>query len=77
MLFLYKKTCISYPVLDPEGGYEQEEKIFGDQLRELRINYTQNVVIRYMTINSKRNKFDNFSSIIEKHVDVLVIAETK
>ena len=30
-----------------------------------------------MRIYSIRNEFDNFSSIIEKHVDVLVIAETK
>ena len=68
---------ISYPIQKPEAGYEQEETFFGDQIRDLRIKYPKNVVISYLNINWIRNKFENFSSIIEKHVDVLVIAETK
>ncbi len=68
---------ISYPAHNPEAGYEQEEQFFGDQIKELRMKYPQNVVISYLNINLILNKFENFTSIIEKHVDVLVIAETK
>ena len=68
---------ILIPIQNPEAGNEQEETFFGDQIRDLRIKYPKNVVISYLNINSIRNKFENFSSIIEKHVDVLVIAETK
>ena len=57
---------ILIPIQNPEAGNEQEETFFGDQIRDLRIKYPKNVVISYLNINSIRNKFENFSSIIGK-----------
>ena len=47
------------------------------ELKQLRLKYPKNITVAYIHINSVRNKFDNFSSLISDKVDILIIAETK
>ena len=46
------------------------------ELKSLRIRNHNNVTFSYLNINSIRNKFDNLKLIIDKHVDILCVAET-
>ena len=46
-------------------------------LQELRVKYTNNVVIGHLNINSLANKFDALSLIIKDKLDIFVICETK
>ena len=48
-----------------------------DKLQNLRLKYPKNVIFGYININSIRNKLENFSMMIQDHIDILVIAETK
>lgn len=48
-----------------------------ENMKKLRLKHPKNVIVAYLNINSIRNKFTNFSQMINKNVDVLVIAETK
>ena len=47
------------------------------ELKHLRLKYPKNITVAYININSVRNKFENFSSLISDKVDILIIAETK
>ena len=46
-------------------------------LRKIRNEHTSNIVVSYININSIRNIFESFSSLIQENFDVLAIAETK
>ena len=46
-------------------------------LRKTKIQFPENLAIAYLIIDSKRNKFDSLSFLIEKNVDILLISETK
>ena len=47
------------------------------KLKTLRNKHPKNIIISYINMNSIRNKFTNFASLIQNWVDILVIAETK
>ena len=47
------------------------------ELKSLRIRNHNNVIFSYLNINSIRKKFDNLRLIIDEHVDILCVAETK
>ena len=47
------------------------------ELKSLRIRNHNNVIFSYLSINSIRKKFDNLTLIIDEHVDILCVAETK
>ena len=47
------------------------------ELKSHQIRNYSNVIFSYLNINSIRNKFDNLKLIIDKHVDILCVAETK
>ena len=53
------------------------EHFFGDRIKHLKLENPDNVAISYLNINSIRNKFENFTGIVQNNLDVLVIAETK
>ena len=48
-----------------------------NELKYLHLIYPKNMTVMYININTVRNKFDNFSSLISDKVDVLIIAEIK
>ena len=48
-----------------------------ENMKKLRLKHLKNIIVAYLNINSIRNKFTNFSKMINKNVDVLVIAEIK
>ena len=48
-----------------------------NELKRLRLNHPNNIIIGYLNINYVRNKFDNFSQMIKSDLDVIIIAETK
>ena len=47
------------------------------ELKSLGIRNHNNVIFSYLSINSIRKKFDNLTLIIDEHVDILCVAETK
>ena len=47
------------------------------ELKSLRIRNHNNVIFSYLSIISIRKKFDNLTLIIDEHVDILCVAETK
>ena len=55
---------------------ESEANCF-DKLQNLHLKYPKNEIFGYINIISIRNTFENFSSMIQDHIDILVIAETK
>ena len=46
-------------------------------LKFLRVQNHNNVIFSYLNINSIRNKFDHLKLIIDEHVDILCVPETK
>ena len=54
--------------------YEENEPF--KNLKLLRNKHPKNIIISYIDLNSVRNKFTDFVSLIKNVVDVLVIAET-
>ena len=46
-------------------------------MKKLRLDYPKIIIIGYININSVRNKFEQFSHMMEERFDVIVIAETK
>ena len=47
------------------------------ELKSLRIRNHNSVIFSYLNINSIRNKFDNLKLIIDEHVDIQCVGETK
>ena len=47
------------------------------ELKSLRIQNHNSAIFSYLNINSIRNKFDNLKLIINKHVDIQCVGETK
>ena len=47
------------------------------ELKSPRIWNHNNVIFSYLNINSIRNKFDNLKLIIDEHIDILCVAESK
>ena len=47
------------------------------KLKELRLNNPKNILFAYVNINSIRNKFKNFCSLLADKIDIHTIAETK
>ena len=56
--------------------YSSEGDAF-QKIKALRIANPKKIIISYININSIRNKFHDFVSLLQGSVDVLVIAETK
>ena len=48
-----------------------------DNLEELRLNNSKNILFAYLSINSIKSKFENLCSLSADKVDILTIAETK
>ena len=48
-----------------------------DSLNAVRLQNSKNIIFSYININSIRNKFGSFCSLISSHVDILSTAETK
>ena len=48
-----------------------------DDLRNLRVNNSKNIIFSYININSIRNKFENLCSILSNNVDIFCVGETK
>ena len=46
-------------------------------LKALRLNYTNKLIIDYLNINYLRNKFEFLNSLIKDNIDILMISETK
>ena len=46
-------------------------------LKKIGNEHPRNIIVSYININSIKNKFESFSSLIKENVDVLAIAETK
>ena len=47
-----------------------------DSLKAVRLQNPKNIIFSYININSVRNKFGSFCTLISSHVDILSIAET-
>lgn len=47
------------------------------KLREIRVKHVNNVIIGHLNINSLRYKFNALCTIMQGHLDILVIGETK
>ena len=56
--------------------YSSEGDAF-QKMKALRIAKPKKIIISYINMNSIRNKFHDFVSLLQGYVDVLVIAETK
>ena len=54
-----------------------DNTLFGDKLKSLRIENLNRVIIAQININSIRNKFDALVSDIRGNIDILMISETK
>ncbi len=59
-----------------QSSLESEAESFV-QLKSLRLKYPKNIIIGYININSIRNKFESFSTMVKDDLDVLIISETK
>ena len=46
-------------------------------LKALRLNNANKLVIDYLNINYLRNKFEFLNSLIKDNIDILMISETK
>ena len=46
-------------------------------LKNLRVNYPNNIIIGHLNINSIRNKFEMLSLSVAQYVDILMSSETK
>ena len=47
------------------------------EIKNLRLRNVNEVVVSNININSLRNKFEHLEELVMKHIDVLVITETK
>ena len=50
---------------------------YADDLKYIRLDNLNKLVIAHLNINSIRNKFDFFVEKIKGNVDILMISETK
>ena len=48
-----------------------------ENLKKIRINNVNRVVIAHINISSIRNKFDMLSSMVNDNIDILMVSETK
>ena len=67
---------------EPHGGKLDNTKEIGDTnaydvLRKIRIKNVNRIVIGSLNINSLPNKFDQLKEVIGKHLDIIIIQETK
>ena len=46
-------------------------------LKNLLVKYSNKIIVVHLNINSVRNKFELFSSLIGGKMDILMISETK
>ena len=46
-------------------------------LRKMKIQFPDKLIIAYLSINSKENKSDSLSFMVENNADMLLISETK
>ena len=54
--------------------YSVDTKLF---LKDLRASYLNNIIKGHLNINSLRNKFEIFSSVIADTFDIFMLSETK
>ena len=54
---------------------DQYDIILG--LKNLRVNYSNKIIMKQLNINSIRNKFKLLSSLIGGKIDILMVSETK
>ena len=65
---------------NPPGGapiIENPEKSVFEKIRDLKNKNPNNICCSYLNINSIRNKFNNFSDMIDQNIDIICLAETK
>ena len=48
-----------------------------DQIKKIKYNYLNNIVVGHLNINSIRNKFQCLKYIVGQNIDILLISETK
>ena len=56
-------------------GEHQNDIILG--LKNLRVEYSNKIIMEHLNIDSIRNKFELLSSLIGGKIDILMIGETK
>ena len=61
----------------PSSNLNVESRYFGDELKALRINNINRVIIGLININSTGSKFDDLVKGVRGNIDILMISETK
>ena len=70
-----KEVCINNT--DNNSIVSETELCVLDQLREIRLRNPKKVTMGHLNINSIPNKFDGIMEIVENHLDIFLISETK
>ena len=61
--------------MNPVPDEHQDDIILG--LKNLRVKYSNKIIMGHLNINSIRNKLELLSSLIGSKTDILMISETK
>ena len=61
----------------PSSHLNLEPRYFGDELKSLRLNNVNRVIIGQININLIRSKFVDLVKVVRGNIDILMISETK
>ena len=71
------KNLIADSTIFPSCNLNVESRYFGDELKLLRIDSINRIIIGQININSIRSKFDDLLKEVRGNRDILMISETK